>query len=807
MLAMTGGLRYSPCMPEPIRLTVNAAVSQPDALATWTLPDFETLAAELEGAREEGTKEDCDLLVPSAAWSEMYRKACNIEAMSRIFVGDVDGAEEADIDALLASLDGVSCILYTTHSHMTPRKHEKACYRVIVELDKEYPPALHESLWQEANRRLGGLLDPDARTPEQGYYLPAYPPGFGLFSEVFRQVGLPWRVSEMTTEAATPPSKGEGVALSYSKPPPSTAVMIATLNSWIRGQQDPEKKLVGQAAKAFIAGKNAIPLGEGNRNAFLITLAGYLAHQWPHSPPDGISDVFGTMGWDLFNADGKYPLSSLSAMIERLQGSEQENIARIEEERTEERRQAILRSTAGARDSTITDEEREALGETYGVWREHTLALHKKDIFFLRPDGTYDPGSVMRDSLFVAARDRLAVFGDHIEYAYEDEQGKARRKTEKAFLEEYATVVRNVVFDMTRPRGGWDAKAETILFPAAAPAVEPVGHEDVHNWLELLGDSLIDMLACIPHFDRMLPALVLTGPAQCGKTVLAKGIGRAYGSDPLDSETAFGSFNAAAMTKQPIILMDEKVSEAYRKEGTTLIRRFLTQGTRLLDEKYQARVELRGYPRLIIAANNLDVLNTREEMSSEDRAAFSERLVHADLAAGQKYLLSMRDRIQPDWIDRNHLAEHILYLAENWEIRNRGVRFYVAGNHTRLHDGLASRSGYASDIAYWLLSYVTSPERVTNAHLPIIFDDKGFRVNVNALVQGWGHYLKDHKPPSPSQISRALKSLSTGKRQKLRCAGKNYDAYQIDPLLLRSVNEQHQVVPDYDQVFGLEAAP
>jgi hypothetical protein len=790
-----------------IRLTINASVRHPEALSTYTIDSLQALHQELLKASGPGEKEESDLLVPVASWYNLHRSIANIEMMSSIFVGDLDGLEPEQVEVLIDALKGVSCIIYTTHSHMTPRKQGKACYRVIVELDAEYPPTEHLRLWDAINRRLQSLLDPGARTPEQGYYLPSYPEGWGHHADVVWQEGEPWSVEELLAEAETPSGVNvspEGVQPPPKAHPPSQMALTAQLNSWVRNQTDPQRKEVGKAARDLLSGKNSLPLGRGLRNGFLITLCGYLAKVWPNCDPEGITHHFQTIGWDLFNADGKYPLTAFTAMLGRMQEQEQASNAELAAQHRAEQAAALMRITGGERCTPIEDDEVRRLEEDFGPrWEQHLIGIHKRDLFFLRPDGTYDPGAVMRESLFIAARDRLAVFGDWVEYSYEDAQGNEKRKGEKAFLEEYGRVVRAVVFDMTLPRGGWDARTETILLPAAEPVVYPRGHEDIQDWLEAHDPHLIDMLSVMPRLGTMLPALVLTGPKNAGKTILAKGLGQIYGTDPLDSEVAFSNFNATQMTRQPIIFMDEKAAKAYRSEGTTLIRRFLTCGSRWLDEKYQARVELRGYPRLIIAANSLDVLNTQEEMTAEDRHAFAERLVHIDMAAGMDVLRRHRKEIQPRWLTGKALAEHILYLSENWEIRNPGDRFAVSSNHTSLHDGLASRSGKSGDISYWLLAYVAQPKRADNAHLPISFEDGRLKVNASALVDGWGHYLKDHKPPSPSQISRALKALSTGSRKKIKMRGGRVDAYEIDPRLLRNANETHQLVSDFDRVFRL----
>lgn len=774
-----------------IRLTLNAAVTEPAALEIWNFETFDSLCEAIEASAAPGEKDSSDLLVQVADWKSFYRNKANITRMSSIFLGDVDAKTDEEIDDLVSRLD-CSGYLYTTHSHLTPKKNCLHCYRVVIELDREYEPADFPRVWEAVNHRIGGHLDPNTTTPEKGYYLPAYSSDCEHLFESCRIPGRIWCVDELLSEVGTlspvaQPSRATGAG-------PSSLAFAARIKSWTR-TKDPIRKQAAKAARSLIDGRNEVPLHAGLRNDFLIRLAGFLARTWPSTDPEKLAKNFETVGWDLFNADGKYPLNTLVAMIERLQAAEAEKTASDSAEK-------ILEATCGDRDHPIIREEIEGLKKVFGpAWQRHLIAIHEKNLYLLRPDASYDPHPVHKDDLFVATRDRFAVFGELVEYNYEDERG-THRKTKNIFLEEYATVVYDVLWDMTLERGGWDAKNHAVLFAAAQPKVESVGHDVIQDWLEAAGgDYLCDWIAESLHFDKMLPALILTGPKSIGKTILARGLGLVFGRDPLDGEVAFSNFNATEFCRQPIVFMDEKASSQYRQEGTTLIRKFLTCGSRMLDEKYRARVELRGFPRLIIAANNMDVLNTNEEMSSADREAFAERLLHIDLSGGQEILRKHRKHIQSHWLNEGWLAEHMRYLADNWEVRNPGERFAVASNHTKLHDSMASRAGYSGDVMYWLLSYLASPERATSGHLPIAIVNGKLRVNSTALVQGWGYYLKDHRPPTPSQISRALKSIASPKRQKIKVGGRSLHAYEVDTRLFVSANESYGLVPDIEKIL------
>ncbi len=297
-----------------IPVTINSAVNLPDALTRFDLPDFSTLCAEIVRAASPGAKTDSDLLVPVAEWSKLYREDANAVTMSPIFCADIDSVTDTQAATLLDSLSGVSCIVHTTHSHLTEAKHGLNCLRAVIELDRPYPASEYKRLWAGANARLCGLLDP--KTEEvitRGYYLPSYDPARAADFQCEHQEGAPWSVDALL---------GMGDV-------PTRAAVVDVLTAWARQGKDAERKATAKAALALLEGRNDIPIGQGQRNGFLASLSGFLAHAFARANAAGIAAHFAP-GWPAFNADAKYPPEAFAAMIERFQAPERVTLAEQE---------------------------------------------------------------------------------------------------------------------------------------------------------------------------------------------------------------------------------------------------------------------------------------------------------------------------------------------------------------------------------------------------------------------------------------------------------------------------------------------
>ena len=145
-----------------------------------TFDGMSTLYAELKADQlpcpEQG-KDHAPLLSQPAEWSTLERRNINVLTLGRALLLDVDKLTETQMVALLESMRGVSVIVYTSYNHGTQKPKDKPedglCrFRLIIELDREYPAAEHAAVWSAANARIQGMTDPQTKDPSHMYTVP-----------------------------------------------------------------------------------------------------------------------------------------------------------------------------------------------------------------------------------------------------------------------------------------------------------------------------------------------------------------------------------------------------------------------------------------------------------------------------------------------------------------------------------------------------------------------------------------------------------------------------------------------------------
>lgn len=358
------------------------------------------------------------------------------------------------------------------------------------------------------------------------------------------------------------------------------------------------------------------------------------------------------------------------------------------------------------------------------------------------------------------------------------------RRTVDEFLFEYSTVARKTVASMALSHSFYDPETETFyehVNPLRTNIV-PKFNPFVDRWLDYLGgddsEKLKDWMAVSPELGRPICALYFHAPKDAGKTMFATGMARCWSESSTELESARGDFNSA-MADNPLIFADEELPKGM---SSGFLRKFVGQSTHPFKRKGIPETKLLGCFRLVMAANNPDLLKFDEEdFSPDDIAAIASRLLyikcHPDTAA---YLESLGGREgTKDWVDGDVIAAHALWLRQTRVVK-RGNRFLVTGKITDIHRRIATHGSVRGLVLEWICKSMFEKNRWKEKNLGIVFGNGKLYVNASYVKDKWKEVLGDDRVPSLKKIGQALKPLSTGEH-RMQLGERRADFYDINP--------------------------
>lgn len=388
--------------------------------------------------------------------------------------------------------------------------------------------------------------------------------------------------------------------------------------------------------------------------------------------------------------------------------------------------------------------------------------------------GEYAARPYQQKELLPVVRDAWADGPDRLSIYYVNDKGQTKTKTTTRLCEEYCTVALDAVADMTIETSSYDSDLRFFREAIARKRVtEPRYDQSIDDWLHALAgpsyDKVCDWIATVPRLTDQNCALYLDGYSGAGKGLLANGLARLWReSTPTPFVHVIGDFNAE-IARCPLVWIDEGIPG--RKGNITAeLRALVGQSNFLLNEKFEPPRIVKGAIRLIICANNENVLLFgRSEMSTKDLEAVVGRILHVPARKEAVSFLQTHNRggtLTKSWVEGNRIAMHCLHLAETRTIKP-GKRFLVEGDETELHRKLLMQGETKGLVYEWLVRFATSPTQVNNTYRtkkqrPLALIGAGeICVNTQGVIDCWKLYMPDDaRRPSSNTIGRALSHLA-----------------------------------------------
>ncbi len=396
-----------------------------------------------------------------------------------------------------------------------------------------------------------------------------------------------------------------------------------------------------------------------------------------------------------------------------------------------------------------------------------------------------------------------AVANGYIELSTLSAKGEPRRKTTKEILSDYCSVARTAIARLDLTYSYYDESTQTF-FEASCPLrpLEPLYNAIVDQWLRLLGgaksDKLLDWVATVTKLGRQSSALYLQGDPSTGKSLISQGLARLWHiGGPTELVRVLGDWTED-MARCPLIVADEQIPQGFKGQRTSAeLRSLIGNSSRTLSRKFRSNADLVGAVRLILSANNADMLVFEETLSQADLEAVAGRFLHITShgATGKaaKALLDATDTT--GWVDDDIIAKHALWLRDN-RVVIEGKRFLVEGSARDVSKQLATRGGVAGRVCEWLVRYLcetptsaiaakqSSPQQSDMVRV----GNGKYLVNTNAIVTFWEQYAKSKAVPSTPQVGAALRNLST---QQVKAGTQRY--FEIDIEAISSWSEANLI--------------
>lgn len=287
--------------------------------------------------------------------------------------------------------------------------------------------------------------------------------------------------------------------------------------------------------------------------------------------------------------------------------------------------------------------------------------------------------------------------------------GKGRANAED-ILRDYgnsATTIRYV----TGQRGATfvpdaEGNALEIGVHSLHPSLQPVYHEQVHEWLTLFGGSdperFLDWLAVATLTRFPVCAMYIHGLPGSGKSMLLQGLAAMWGGAPVPFAAVAADFNAGLLDS-PIIAADEGIPPD-KGDLSETFRNLVANSVHDVRIKYQANATLHGCLRLLITANELDALDFRKTLSGRSLQAIVERVAFIEQSdAPVRFLESLGGRRGTAlWAERapgvpGLIGEHLLWLRDDRKVEPTG-RFLVSGVSTEWHRAFIGQQGIKPDV-------------------------------------------------------------------------------------------------------------
>lgn len=644
-----------------------------------------------------------------------------------------------------------SYVAYSTYSYF--KRLPLLSFRMFFELSREVHPEEWPDFWEALTMLMGGYGDTQCKDLSRIYFGPFCPPKDDP-SEHFVTVnkGAPIDVDKLL---GNPPPL----------PPPDKAADPTTVLS--RTVFEAFAKRLSKSTTPYLADQGArllqVTNGEsfathGERDVILYKLCNRIVDAFPDYDPNPIAEFFRPsldLMADLHPGD-HLTVEQVVAKLSAIQANRQREAVSKKRTDDERKRTRMQLAFGSSRVEPYKPEELPPEGFYY---------IQRAKDYYIWADGSYR-GPYIRDEFY--SQSLVLLSPAPVQLLTMHGKGEITFKPIADLMREHGVAAHKAVVDLTAKETVFDTKTRTII-EAPCPLREdlkPQFSRDVDIWLRKLGGllqhELLSWIAHLTKLSRPSVALMLTGAPDAGKSFLALCLARLWGfKQPTPLDKAMGNFNSM-IADCPLVFADEYLPTDIRGElRLKELRNFIQAVVRPFSRKFKSEADMIGAIRLMIAANNIDLISTKEALGINDIKALSERFLSVHVTPDAAEWLATCDTHK--WLDEDTVAKHALWLRDNHKWQPQG-RFAIRSSSNAFALGLATKAGLASALCRWLCNFLVEPNKlgIRNNTLWVRVKGRKLLIHVKGLLDMWDAYLPG---PSPhvSTLRRAIAAISIGR--------------------------------------------
>lgn len=756
-------------------------------LVSYTWPEFVEALLPHEFrpivTTSKAAKLECDAFSPAIYPPGLTRADDNVIAFS-VYAADLDHVTDEDVERFitLALARGWAFVVYSTWRHdIDPNR-----LRAVFPLSREVTPDEWPHLWQALFEALGGLSDPTCGNLSRLYF-GAFAPDTeearaAVVSHVFD--GSPVDVDKLL---GTPPDGATRASQGQSSPSDGNAhhtqetVSRDQLERFARAlirKRDERAQEHGHTLRKVVNGEAFAESGNRDNAIFQISLV--LAERFADADPSSIAAHF-DRSLGLMTEPDEITTQDVAYKISRAQQSIHDARHAAEDDADQRHRRMIRDAFGSDRETPYTPDELAAMPDRRWI-------IQKGRSYYTLVADAYRGPYTQDEAQSAAMRDLSPALSAGVELYTISPQGTRAPKSLGQLVRSYGFVANDISASLVAQRSYFNEPTRTLVeAPSPLRELTPVYHAEIDAWLEALaGPEKIHLLkawiAAVTLLDRPCTALFLTGHKSTGKSLLPEGLSRLWTAlgFPTPLEDVLGvSFNDAQL-RCPLVFADERLPTDHR--GRVLnaeLRHYIQARRRPLRRKFLSNADMIGAVRLIISANNEEILATSENLSNYDIGAIVDRYLH--IVCRVEAFHYLQDVDSTKWVDGDMIAEHALHLRDAYEWKPNG-RFLVHGDDAELHSRLISSSGVRSAVLQFCVGYMLDPgplDANARAQYWIQVSQGRLCVNVQALLAGWSTYVGNENCPTTGRLSSAIAALATDERPRLSIPGKGRPNFRV----------------------------